>query len=739
MGNLYLPLLYFIMPIIMTKNFWFSILLGFGLVPTLFSQRIAHLSEKTILVHNLYKPLQPLPSSIKTYRVDAEVWTDSVRASVTADRVKQAFALHSYRMANSDPDMILTVQVKQLKIVRDTFSLADKVNKKVAYYYRETIYLPVSVLALSRTNDTLYYSTRSYQTFYETGGHPTVALAVQQGFLFGGATDYIGRISKLYGKAIATASQAATRSFDYSSATLSVYAPKGSKASFIRQRDSTALLLQSLNSLAGDSTKNAIMRASIKYWQSIVQAGFRPGKAAYSFYAAALNLLEIHRALEDFPLAKHYARLLIDHHYKWAVPIIQDLAQQEEAYVLYQHYQKTGKRRWAELSTLWRKHVNDLSMMSEAEGYLVLQNGNKVEGTVLDLVENFHKGYVRIRYEKKLNAAVGDTEYHVDNVKELHVEGLHLAIIEWNKQMYLCDIAQRHKNIALYKVLVFPQKMKIPLLPRITFGTEPNSLDPTVQSDAPSTFIHQVGKSVSLVKPQAYGDFSKYFDCREIHQLTNYGYYTINQIDSVVYDFARLCGASAKPSDGALAQFPKGKMSDYPFVLLGVGTGINAFSSIYGIVGTIMLAPRWRARLGIGSGAWGKKVAFGVQYDLRPPVYRNKFWSFSFNYAHSRGFKGIIYWDAASKVLAFGGKKTGPEITRIRQLPVNTVNLSLLRQRLRRLSGWTLEMGYSINWQSRPWELLDNAASSPVIVKNMKSIQPGGVIVGISYQFGIGR
>ncbi len=165
---------------------------------------------------------------------------------------------------------------------------------------------------------------------------------------------------------------------------------------------------------------------------------------------------------------------------------------------------------------------------------------------------------------------------------------------------------------------------------------------------------------------------------------------------------------------------------EYPQVYLGVGTGFDNFTGIFGVSGTLKIYDKFSVRGGLGFSGWGLKNSIGIKYDLK----ETGGWSYCLGYSHSPGFKGI----KLDMELESGGTR---EIT-VDYLSANTINLAIDRNwRIGKTNIFYLEFGYAIPLQSNRWRVTDDSAITSSAEMALNLLQPGGLILGAGFAFKI--
>lgn len=163
----------------------------------------------------------------------------------------------------------------------------------------------------------------------------------------------------------------------------------------------------------------------------------------------------------------------------------------------------------------------------------------------------------------------------------------------------------------------------------------------------------------------------------------------------------------------------------HPFYL-GVGTGIDNFTGLIGLSGTIRLYDKLALRGGIGLSGWGYKNSIGLKYDLDDEGR----WSYCLGYSYSSGLENL----KLNMELESGVEKD----VAINYLSASTLNLAADRNwRVGKANLFYLELGYAVPLQSNRWRVTDGSALSGTSKTILNSLQPGGLIVAAGFAFKI--
>jgi len=167
---------------------------------------------------------------------------------------------------------------------------------------------------------------------------------------------------------------------------------------------------------------------------------------------------------------------------------------------------------------------------------------------------------------------------------------------------------------------------------------------------------------------------------------------------------------------------------------ISVGTGINYNTGIIGVQFEKKLSENVSGYIGAGFGTWGNKITIGGRYYYGAAS--NSALSFSYSYVTgSKGLNGnLIVVDSTHQ-------SQGKTVTvNYDLLAVNTINLSWLKYwKMGKKSRFNIELGYSIllNTSGDNYTIKDPVVLTDASIKALQILQPGGLIVGIGFSFGL--
>ncbi len=163
-----------------------------------------------------------------------------------------------------------------------------------------------------------------------------------------------------------------------------------------------------------------------------------------------------------------------------------------------------------------------------------------------------------------------------------------------------------------------------------------------------------------------------------------------------------------------------------PKFYVGVGAGVNSFTGILGLSGTINVTDHVALRGAAGIGAWGYRFTFGINghKDYR------RGWNYGLSYSY---YSGIA--DMKLDMEVNSGDK---EKVTLDYLPTGTINFTLARSwRLGRKNSFYLETGYAKAIQNKPWKVSSGQILSPTSNQVMNIVRPGGLMFGVGFTFGL--
>jgi hypothetical protein len=679
---------------------------------TLVAQPIWKLRNIDVRVQRQIKPYTPLPDSFKTYRVVPSVVEDARFPFIQARMVQGAFRFETFQYSEAPSDFTIKVAVA-MPLNPGSLTTRKDTTKQTYYQYQERIEAKVRVTLNDKSGRAWCVHDETMAGMYQTPESKQV-IQVEREFnnRFKNPV-YQSLGTEICSRALEKCMNLLVKRFDYQSETVSLYYPYKSDAAWTQHLGSIAASLGQLHKGRAQADILAELQPHIAFLTTTLEsANPTASKTKYTYYACALNLANIYRCLDDYDRAFPYLQLLIDANCLLARQAIGQVARLKENFKHYTYYRQHGRS----MAEDQQARLDSLGQQAELTGYIVLKNKTIVNGTILDLVENFKSYRVRLKYEKKLNASIADLDYTLDDVREIHLPGWDLAVTKYLSTFYLSQIATQPPGLALAHSL-------------------------------PLSAGKAAAKSMYFLKKSSDDDFeylasanlsNHVRDCPAVLRRVQYGYYTKEQYLEVVEAYNQTCGQrTTKQNNTAnkpnLPKKANSTPSNSPGFYWGLSTGMNNFTSMAGIHILARLHQRMFVRLGAGGGVWGGKLAAGLQYNLKRDMRYSKGWSFAAGYGHSTGIKSGIMVS-----LGAGSDTTGNivEATIIPQ-PLGTLHISTIFNKFSsRKSGFFLELGYSIGLQKARWQVEGGDPLPKELRPWVRILQPGGLIVGAGINFG---
>jgi hypothetical protein len=180
------------------------------------------------------------------------------------------------------------------------------------------------------------------------------------------------------------------------------------------------------------------------------------------------------------------------------------------------------------------------------------------------------------------------------------------------------------------------------------------------------------------------------------------------------------------PSKAQTKRFSKDANKPKPLanIYLGLGTGINNYSGLFGLEAEIPVLPKLSILGTVGVGGWGYKAGVGVQYYLTRP---------QFGGAFSAGFSNAFGATGIDLELESGDSKT------MTLFNAGTINIAYAYHfHLGQRSKFVLGAGWAIPTVNSPWEVISPPGSelNPDEVQLLEILQPGGLLLSMKLLFG---
>ena len=169
------------------------------------------------------------------------------------------------------------------------------------------------------------------------------------------------------------------------------------------------------------------------------------------------------------------------------------------------------------------------------------------------------------------------------------------------------------------------------------------------------------------------------------------------------------------------------KTDKLPDLSIGIGTGINNYTGLIGFSVKLKIVDKFSLFGGAGIGGWGFKSSIGLKYSLRS----DGGLSYGVSYSHCSGIADLKTNEENSN----GFKQ---DLT-INCLPVSNIDIIIdYSWKLGKRNSFYFNFGYSIPTQGDRWEVKEGIKLSDSAIEVYRMLQPGGIIVGCGFTFGIG-
>lgn len=160
-------------------------------------------------------------------------------------------------------------------------------------------------------------------------------------------------------------------------------------------------------------------------------------------------------------------------------------------------------------------------------------------------------------------------------------------------------------------------------------------------------------------------------------------------------------------------------------VYIGIGTGIESFSGLIGVTADFKAKENLFVRFGAGVGGWGGKLSVGIRGEKKA--------------GNSIGYGA--YFSYASGLSSFTTNletTTGNKDVKMKLLPAMTITPEFCYKWLfGKGHKFFISAGYSVPLQSNRYEILDGSQLSDNGKAVMKIVTPGGVSLGLGFQFAL--
>lgn len=160
---------------------------------------------------------------------------------------------------------------------------------------------------------------------------------------------------------------------------------------------------------------------------------------------------------------------------------------------------------------------------------------------------------------------------------------------------------------------------------------------------------------------------------------------------------------------------------------LGLGSGINAHTGLFGLTGEYRLIDKTFLQGAVGLSTWGIKTSFGFRYDFR---FINTI-GIGMNYTHA---SGIQY-------MTLNTTQNGNQESYVIDChPSNTLDLKVAyNYNVGKRSKFFAETGYAIPLNYEPYKIVEGPAPDEFAKNLLRIFQPGGVILVVGLSIGLGQ
>ncbi|MCX6258818.1 MAG: hypothetical protein NTW49_13115 [Bacteroidia bacterium] len=168
------------------------------------------------------------------------------------------------------------------------------------------------------------------------------------------------------------------------------------------------------------------------------------------------------------------------------------------------------------------------------------------------------------------------------------------------------------------------------------------------------------------------------------------------------------------------------KKHDLPKGYIGLGTGINCFTGMLGLRADLRAANKFIVGFGVGVGGWGSKISAAISFVPKDP----KGMSYGLGFSHCSGLKDF---ETTLETTPDGKKNVKMDLN-----ACNNVNAILgYHFPVAKKSQFVLEFGYSFPMEIDNYKILDNSVLTSNGKAVMSLMEPGGLILGISFLLGL--
>jgi hypothetical protein len=158
---------------------------------------------------------------------------------------------------------------------------------------------------------------------------------------------------------------------------------------------------------------------------------------------------------------------------------------------------------------------------------------------------------------------------------------------------------------------------------------------------------------------------------------------------------------------------------------IGIGTGIESFSGMVGVTADIKAKENLFVRLGAGLGGWGGKLSVGIRGEKRA--------------GNSIGYGAFFSYASGLKEFTTNLETTtGNKDVKLKLSPVMVITPEFSYKWIfGNGHRFFISGGYGVPLQSNHWEVLDGSQLTDDSKKVMRILTPGGLSIGLGFQFAL--
>jgi len=162
-----------------------------------------------------------------------------------------------------------------------------------------------------------------------------------------------------------------------------------------------------------------------------------------------------------------------------------------------------------------------------------------------------------------------------------------------------------------------------------------------------------------------------------------------------------------------------------PGFYLGMGTGLESFSGLFGVTGDFRVHNTIFLKAGAGIGSWGGKLSAGLRFETK--------------LSNSIGYGIYLCRATGLKEFTYALETTsGTQDVKLELMPGFTLNPTIsYKWLIHNLHRFFIEAGYAIPLQTDPWKVTDGSDLTESAKDFIRILQPGGFSLGVEIQFAL--